>query len=112
MWSRCEVLEEHASMREADVRSAANMKHNREFSMGGANMSDDEQIIDDDDPGETITRSGESSPTSGDAPGSNFPLKRFYLQITTPQRTDVFRAFFSTLPSVLNDQNFSFIISL
>jgi len=65
------VLEEHASMREAD----ANAKHNREFSMGGANMSDDEQIIDDDDPGETITRSGESSPTSGDAPGTYASLE-------------------------------------
>jgi hypothetical protein len=69
------VLEEHASMREADGRSAANAKHNREFSMGGANMSDDEQIIDDDDPGETITRSGESSPTSGDAPGTYASLE-------------------------------------
>ena len=29
-----------------------------------------------------------------------------------PPRTDVFRAFFSTLPSVLNDEDFSFIIFL
>jgi len=69
------VLEEHASIRDADGRSAANAKHNREFSMGGANMSDDEQIIDDDDLGETITRRGESSPTSGDAPGTYASLE-------------------------------------
>ena len=29
-----------------------------------------------------------------------------------PPRPDVFRAFFPTLPSVLNDRNFSFMISL
>ena len=47
------------------------------------------------------------------------PLKSFnvgYRHVLTtvdpPQMTDVFRAFFSTLPSVLNDQNFAFIISL
>lgn len=69
------VLEDHASIRDADGRSAANAKHNREFSLGGANMSDDEQIIDDDDLGETITKIGESSPTSGDAPGTYASLE-------------------------------------
>jgi len=68
------VMEENASMRKEDERSFKNAQHNREFSMGGAsmagvNMSDDEQIIDDDDPGETITRPGESSPTSPNDPG-------------------------------------------
>merc|ERR1719499_1433876 len=65
------VLEEHASMREADK----NARHNREYSMGGDNMSDDEAIVDDDDPRETITRKGESSPTSGDAPGTYATLE-------------------------------------
>jgi len=65
------VLEEHASMREANK----NARHNREYSMGGDNMSDDEAIVDDDDPRETITRKGESSPTSGDAPGTYATLE-------------------------------------